>query len=173
MFRLLKPEEIDVRVAQVKQNGVALLLYKDARVDQTILDATVGAMNWKKSYDIIDGQLFCTISIWDDEKKQWVSKQDVGVESNTEAEKGRASDAQKRAAFAWGIGRELYSAPFIWIPAEGANINGNKCYDKFRVKDIRYDSLGRNITALIIENVTMGKNVYKYDTRKKEEKKDV
>lgn len=173
MFRLLKPEEIDVRVAQVKQNGVALLLYKDARVDQTILDATVGAMNWKKSYDIIDGQLFCTISIWDDEKKQWVSKQDVGVESNTEAEKGRASDAQKRAAFAWGIGRELYSAPFIWIPAEGANIKANKCYDKFRVKDIRYDD-NRNISALIIENVTMGKNVYMYETRKKkEEKKDV
>lgn len=170
MFRLLKPEEIDVRVAQVKQNGVVVLLYKDARVDQTILDATVGAMNWKKSYDIIDGQLFCTISIWDDEKKQWVSKQDVGVESNTEAEKGRASDAQKRAAFAWGIGRELYSAPFIWIPEEGANIKGNKCYDKFRVKDIRYDSLGRNITALIIENVTMGKSVYMYDKRKKGEK---
>lgn len=173
MFRLLKPEEIDVRVAQVKQNGVALLLYKDARVDQTILDATVGAMNWKKSYDIIDGQLFCTISIWDDEKKQWVSKQDVGVESNTEAEKGRASDAQKRAAFAWGIGRELYSAPFIWIPAEGVNITNGKCYDKFRVKDIRYDG-SRNISALIIENVTMGKNVYMYETRKKkEEKKDV
>lgn len=173
MFRLLKPEEIDVRVAQVKQNGVVVLLYKDARVDQTILDATVGAMNWKKSYDIIDGQLFCTISIWDDEKKQWVSKQDVGVESNTEAEKGRASDAQKRAAFAWGIGRELYSAPFIWIPAEGANIKANKCYDKFRVKDIRYDG-SRNISALIIENVTMGKNVYMYETRKKkEEKKDV
>lgn len=173
MFRLLKPEEIDVRVAQVKQNGVVVLLYKDARVDQTILDETVGAMNWKKSYDIIDGQLFCTISIWDDEKKQWVSKQDVGVESNTEAEKGRASDAQKRAAFAWGIGRELYSAPFIWIPAEGANIKANKCYDKFRVKDIRYDG-NRNISALIIENVTMGKNVYMYETRKKkEEKKDV
>lgn len=170
MFRLLKPEEIDVRVAQVKQNGVVVLLYKDARVDQTILDATVGAMNWKKSYDVIDGQLFCTISIWDDEKKQWISKQDVGVESNTEAEKGRASDAQKRAAFAWGIGRELYSAPFIWIPEEGANIKGNKCYDKFRVKDIRYDSLGRNITALIIENVTMGKSVYMYDKRKKGEK---
>lgn len=169
MFRLLKPEEIDVRVAQVKQNGVALLLYKDARVDQTILDATVGAMNWKKSYDIIDGQLFCTISIWDDEKKQWVSKQDVGVESNTEAEKGRASDAQKRAAFAWGIGRELYSAPFIWIPIDGANIKSGKCYDKFRVKDIRYDG-SRNISALIIENVTTGKNVYMYDARKKGEK---
>lgn len=169
MFRLLKPEEIDVRVAQVKQNGVALLLYKDARVDQTILDATVGAMNWKKSYDIIDGQLFCTISIWDDEKKQWVSKQDVGVESNTEAEKGRASDAQKRAAFAWGIGRELYSAPFIWIPIDGVNIKGNKCYDKFRVKDIRYDE-NRNISALIIENVTMGKGVYIYDARKGEKK---
>lgn len=169
MFRLLKPEEIDVRVAQVKQNGVVVLLYKDARVDQTILDETVGAMNWKKSYDIIDGQLFCTISIWDDEKKQWVSKQDVGVESNTEAEKGRASDAQKRAAFAWGIGRELYSAPFIWIPAEGVNIKANKCYDKFRVKDIRYDD-NRNISALIIENVTMGKSVYMYDARKKGEK---
>lgn len=172
MFRLLKAEEIDVRVAQVKQNGVVVLLYKDARVDQTILDETVGAMNWKKSYDIIDGQLFCTISIWDKEKGQWVSKQDVGVESNTEAEKGRASDSQKRAAFAWGIGRELYSAPFIWIPIDGANIKNNKCYDKFRVKDIRYDD-NRNISALIIENVTMGKGVYVYDTRVRGEKKSV
>ena len=118
MFRKLRADEIEIRVGSVMKDGATLLLYKNARVDMDILDETVGAMNWQKHYDLIDGQLFCTIEIWDNEKKQWISKQDVGVESNTEAEKGRASDAQKRAAVAAGIGRELYTAPRIKIKCE-------------------------------------------------------
>ena len=112
-FRTLTADEIEVRVGTVSKGKVSLLLYKDARCDMAILDETVGPLNWQKSYQLIDGQLFCTIDIWDEDKKQWISKQDVGVESNTEAEKGRASDAQKRAAVAAGIGRELYTAPRI------------------------------------------------------------
>lgn len=149
-FRYLRADEVDCKVKMVKQNGVMLLLYKDARCDQNILDETVGPMNWQKSYQLIDGQLFCTLQIWDTEKQMWISKQDVGIESATEAEKGRASDAQKRAAFAFGIGRELYTAPFIWIPADKCNISGNKCYDKFVCTHM--EVVDGTITALAISN---------------------
>ena len=115
MFRTLKASEIDCRISQIASNWLTLLLYKDARVDMDILDETLGVMNWKKDYQLIDGQLFCTISIWDKDKEQWISKQDVGVESFSQEEKGRASDAQKRSAFCFGIGRELYTAPSIFI----------------------------------------------------------
>lgn len=120
MFRPLTADEVECRVAQVgkKQNGgvyASFLIYKDARVDQKLLDEVVGPKNWKNDYSFINGSLYCTISIWDDEKKEWISKQNVGTESNTEKEKGQASDAFKRAGFNWGIGRELYSSPKIFI----------------------------------------------------------
>ena len=164
-FRRLRADEIDCRAQSVKKNGLVLLLYKDARCDMNILDEKVGVMNWKKSYQLIDGQLFCTLEIWDDDKKQWIGKQDVGVESNTEAEKGRASDAQKRAAFAFGIGRELYTAPFIWIKSSDCEIidKGRDkfvCYDSFSVESIGYDDFG-NINSLVIKNNRTNRVVYK------------
>lgn len=158
-YRLLRATEIDCRVSRATAKGLWLLLYKDARCDQNILDETVGPLNWQKSYQLIDGQLFCTISVWDEAKQQWISKQDVGVESNTEAEKGRASDAQKRAAFAHGIGRELYSAPDIWVPASKCNLTakgqGYTCYDRFKVTYISYDDES-NINGLQIVNASNG-----------------
>ena len=114
-FRLLKADEIDCRVGSVTDKGVSLLLYKDARVDIRLLDEVVGTMNWKREHEIINGNLYCTVSIYNEATQQWVSKQDVGVESNTEKEKGQASDAFKRACFNWGIGRELYTSPFVWV----------------------------------------------------------
>ena len=155
-FRPVRADEIECRVGAVGKtsNGFSLLLYKDARTDMNILDETVGAMNWKKSYALIDGQLFCTIEIWDDEKKQWIGKQDVGIESNTEAEKGRASDAQKRSGFAWGIGRELYTAPFIWIT------DGDPKRDKFVVDTITI--VEKKITSLTIKNAKTGDIVYTF-----------
>lgn len=114
-FRTLRADEIDCRVGTVTDRGCSLLMYKDARVDMRLLDEVVGATNWKREHELINGNLFCTVSIWDGEKKEWVSKQDVGVESNTEKEKGQASDAFKRACVNWGIGRELYTCPFVWI----------------------------------------------------------
>lgn len=166
MFRLLRADEIECRVQSVKPQGLVLLLYKDARCDMNILDETVGVMNWKKHYDLIDGQLFCTLEIWDDEKKQWIGKQDVGVESNTEAEKGRASDAQKRSAFAFGIGRELYSAPFIWISSQDCRIKDGRCYDRFVVSHIAYDK-SRRISELEIVNTSISRVVYKMMPRPK------
>ena len=145
-FRKLRECEIDVRVQSALQNGVILLLYKDARCDMNILDETVGPTNWTRSHQVIDGKLYCTVSLYDEVKQQWVSKQDVGTESNTEKEKGQASDSFKRACFNWGLGRELYTAPFIWVPADKCNIKQDKgkfkCNDKFRVEKISYDSDG-------------------------------
>lgn len=171
-FRTLRADEIECRVQSIKQKGLILLLYKDARCDMNILDETVGETNWQKHYDLIDGQLFCTIEIWDGEKMLWIGKQDVGVESNTEAEKGRASDAQKRAAFAWGIGRELYTSPFIWIKAGDYELKDGKCKDRFRVKTIGYDE-NRKINRLEIVNETTNRVVFrmgqKVDVQKAED----
>lgn len=155
-FRKLKASEIDARVSTVTEKGCSLLLYKDARVDQNILDETVGCLNWKRSHQLIGDRLYCTVEIWDDEKKQWISKQDVGTESYTEKEKGQASDSFKRACFNLGIGRELYTAPFTWISSGKVTItekNGKPTtYDRFIVDSIGYDSEG-NINRLIIRNI--------------------
>ena len=153
MFRDLKAEEIECRVAQAKPNGVSLLLYKDARCDQSILDETVGPMNWQRHHSRDNAN--CIVSIWDEQKKQWIEKEDTGTESNTEAQKGLASDSFKRACFNWGIGRELYTAPFIWIKAEdcpGLKVEGQKakCFDTFEVEKIVIE--GKKIVAISIKN---------------------
>lgn len=157
-FRALKASEIDCRIQSIGQNktgavGTTILLYKDARVDMNILDETVGAMNWQRGHSVIDGNLYCTISIWDEEKEQWIAKSDVGTESNTEKEKGQASDSFKRAGFNWGIGRELYSAPFVYIQLDKSEYkerNGKLTSNaKFKVKDIGYDE-SRNIVRLVV-----------------------
>ena len=117
-IRLLEASEIECRVGSIGKNGFSLLLYKDARVDQKILDECFSPCGWKRTHQEIGGNLYCTVEVWDAEKQQWIAKQDVGTESYTEKEKGQASDSFKRACVNWGIGRELYSAPFIWIPVE-------------------------------------------------------
>ena len=164
MFRDLKAEEIDVRIAQVKNDGLSLLLYKDARVDQDILDETVGPMNWGRDHKELKGNIYCGISIWDDTKKQWVTKWDCGKESFSDAEKGEASDSFKRAGFNWGIGRELYTSPFIWVKAGDYNVsdkNGKKtCNDKFIVEKIKI--VNKKIVGLSIRNEKNGKRVFKY-----------
>lgn len=158
MFRDLRADEIECRVAQAKENGVSLLLYKDARCDQNILDETVGPMNWQRCHSRENAN--CTVSIWDASKEQWIGKEDTGKESNTEAEKGLASDSFKRACFNWGIGRELYTAPFIWIKADSCTAlkqNGQKwqCFDSFEVAKIVIES--KRIMAIAIRNTKTGK----------------
>ena len=156
-IRPLMSAEIECRVGSMKSDGTgcSLLLYKDARVDMRILDEVFGPMNWKRSHDVVNGNLFCTISIWDSEKKEWVAKQDVGTESYTEKEKGQASDAFKRAGFNWGIGRELYTGPFIWIQLDKSEVyqkNGSYYPNiKFSVKDIDYNEQ-KEIKMLVIQD---------------------
>lgn len=173
-FRKLKADEIECRVATVTKTGCSVLLYKDARVDQKLLDETVGALNWKRSHQLIGDRLYCTVEVWDAEKAQWISKQDVGTESYTEKEKGQASDSFKRACFNFGIGRELYTAPFIWIGAEKTNIeekNGKyTTRDRFKVDDIGYDTDG-NICKLTISNSRTHSVVYSLGDADTEEEK--
>lgn len=159
MQRLLKPKEISCRVQTIAESGLSLLLYVTSRAGQTLLDEKYGPLGWQDNYKVIDGDLYCTISAWDEEKKQWVSKEDVGTASYTAKEKGRASDAFKRACVKHGIARELYSAPFIWIPASQCNIKTTKdnkytTKDKFFVNDITYNAAGE-IDSLEIVNQTM------------------
>ena len=151
-FRDLTAEDIEVRVQSAKANGVVLLLYKNARVDMNILDETVGAENWQRKHYECKGNLFCSVGIDVTDSNTWVWKDDCGTESNTEAQKGEASDSFKRACFNWGIGRELYTSPFIWIPADKCNIQNNKCYDKFEVEKIKIEN--KKIVGLAIVNLT-------------------
>lgn len=168
-FRDLYASEIDCRVQQIKNNGLSLLLYKDARCDMNILDETVGAMNWKREHTRNNAN--CIVSIWDKEKQQWISKEDTGTESNTEAEKGLASDSFKRACVNWGIGRELYTAPFIWIPKEKCNIEtktrNNKeylvCNDKFVVSEIVIED--KKIKSVTIQNEKTEDVVYSWPNK--------
>lgn len=123
-MRPLRADEIEVRVGQVYEKGVTMLLYKNARTDMQVLDETYGAMNWQKDYKEIKGNLYCGVGVYDPDKKEWVWKWDCGTESNTEKEKGEASDAMKRSSVNWQIGRELYTAPFIWLPVATDNVGG-------------------------------------------------
>ena len=154
-IRLLRADEIECRVGMISEKGLSLLLYKDARVDMKILDEVYGPLNWQRKHEMIGGNLYCTVSIWDKEKQQWISKMDVGTKSNTEQEKGEASDSFKRACFSHGIGRELYTAPFIWIGAEKVSIKRKNdrytTYDKFKISSISYNE-NREITGISIIN---------------------
>ena len=152
-FRLLRPDEIECRVQKCSEKGVSLLLYKTARTDADLLDETVGAENWENDFKLVDGVLYGGLGV--DYGKGLVWKWDAGTESNTEAEKGRASDAFKRAGFKHGIGRELYSAPFVWVSASDCRkLKQDQkgrwvCNDNFVVSHISYDEQER-IQALVI-----------------------
>ena len=156
---LLTAQDVECRVQQITENqngyGAILLLYKDARVDMKILDSVYGAMNWQRKHTVINGQLFCSVLIWDESKNQWIEKQDVGTESATEAEKGRASDSFKRACFNVGIGRELYNAPFIYIKLDAAEVRKNSkgkptTYTRFKVTEMEYNREKECFTKLVI-----------------------
>lgn len=161
-FRTLRADEIEVRVAQVSEKGAQLLLYKDARCDMAILDETVGPMGWQRIHSRENAN--CTVLLYDVDKKEWIGKEDTGTESNTEAAKGLASDSFKRSCVNWGIGRELYTSPFIWVPADRLKLTTGtsgkpRTFDRFAVEKIVYDDR-RAICALAIRNVTSGKRAF-------------
>lgn len=165
-IRCLKPEEIEIRVQQITEKGAQLLLYKDSRCDKRILDETFGIDGWKNKYEEIKGNLFCTISIWDELKKQWVDKCDCGTESFSEKEKGEASDAFKRAGFNVGIGRELYTRIFYFasVPTKkndkGKYDLANK-YEKFTVAEISINEETEKIEKIKIAD-SKGNIVFSY-----------
>ena len=162
-FPLMSPADIECRANTVREDGVNILLYKNARVDMRILDATVGVFDWQRQHQELKGVIYCGVSIRNPETGEWLTKWDAGKESRTEAEKGEASDSFKRACFNWGLGRELYTAPFIWInlaPGETyRERNSDKIFlsqkIKFAVADIKYNE-NREISYLkIVDNKGM------------------
>ena len=167
-FRVLKPEEIEVKVKQVTEKGAVALIYKTSRVDMDILDETVGAENWQSEYQEIKGNLYCGIGIKDETTQDWVWKWDCGIESRSDGDgnekKGEASDAFKRAGVQWGIGRELYTAPFIFLPLETvSNGKGYKLknpFSRFDVKEIEYTE-SRKISKITIVD-ERGREVFQY-----------
>lgn len=138
LSRPLDISNVDFRIQSINKGGYATILaYKDARVDMQRLDEVCGPLNWKRQH-ARDNQN-CIVSIWCNEKKEWISKEDTGAESFTEKEKGLASDSFKRACFNWGIGRELYDYPLIRVKlnADEFSVEGNKVKQTWnlRLKD--------------------------------------
>lgn len=169
-FRDLRLDEVEVRINKINEYGCSLLLYKDARCDMNMLDESVGPMNWKREHTRDNAN--CIVSIWDETKNQWISKEDTGKESNAEKEKGQASDSFKRACVNWGIGRELYTAPDIWISAGNVTLkdgnNGKKTtYDRFSV--VEFEVEDKKIVKLAIRNDTLKKIVYTMNSKIKQE----
>lgn len=159
-FPLLEAKDIEVKVKQVSAKGAIALLYKTARVDMACLDDVVGAECWEDDYKEIGGVLYCGIGIHTDKGVRW--KWSNGVESRSDGDgnekKGEASDAFKRAGFMWGIGRELYTAPFIFLNVEteqdgndGKKYKLKDRFSTFSVKSITYDK-DDTIDKVVIEN---------------------
>lgn len=171
-FRKLTADEIDCRVGTISDKGFSLLLYKDARCDQRILDETVGAFNWQRDHKEVKGNMFCGVGIHildldEGFQSQWVWKWDCGVESNTEKEKGEASDSFKRACFNWGIGRELYTAPFIWVNGNTTkNAKGNFVPTYKSIKVVRLEYNEDHISALTISGD--GEVIFEWGTKKQQ-----
>jgi len=183
-FRLLNPDEIDVKVGTIGNGYYTLLLYKNARVDMAILDETVGAENWQRDHKEVKGNLYCGIGInvpfmktepviepngnkMGDKiigmQDRWVWKWDCGVESQFgDKEKGEASDSFKRAGFNWGIGRELYTSPKIYVNCETTKIDDKhfkiknaedvRRSNSFRVKEIEYNEKREIVKLVIVDN---------------------
>ena len=151
-FRTLRADEIECRVSKVGPGYVTCLLYKTARTDMDLLDETVGSLNWQVDYEEIHGNLFCTISIYDEQRDRWIKKSNCGIESRPDdgnEKKGEASDAMKRAGFCWGIGRELYTSPSIFIRTQTSDKDGKKINHYYDVAEIGYDN-ARRISKLVL-----------------------
>ena len=146
-IRPLTADEVEVRIGTVGEKGVTFLLYKNARTDMQVLDEVFGTWNWQRDHKDVKGNMYCGIGIWDEKKQCWVWKWDCGTESNTEKEKGEASDSFKRAGTNWGIGRELYDSPLIWLPAATVKKNNGYGYELANKREM----YGIYVSDLVVE----------------------
>ena len=183
-FRDLRPEEIEVRVGSMikdyatkEDKGFQLLLYKTARVDANILDDTVGVYNWQKRFYQVKNTMVCSIGLYNEERKEWIWKDDGGDDDfTTEQVKAELSDSFKRAGFAIGIGRKLYTASKIYMVVDITKTNTPKSH--YQVKEIEYDDT--SITKLVVINkktrevvISYGSNEKVSKTSEKAPKKDI
>lgn len=144
-WKTLNPEDIEVRVATVKNGKATMLLYQDSRCTMKALDEQFGSFGWSIDYEVIGEQIYGKLSIYDDERGVWVSKMDTGDKSNISEDKGQSSDILKRCAVRWGFARELYTVPKIIMDDDGYGNSG------YKVSHIEYDE-NRNIISLQIVN---------------------
>lgn len=157
-WELMRPQDIEVRPAVVKDGKATLLLYQDSRNTMDALDRNFGEFGWKMEYKDVAGQIYGRLSIQNPSTGEWCYKEDTGDESNISAQKGQSSDILKRCAVRFGYGRELYSAPRIVVPDDGYNCSG------YKVSSIVYND-NREIIELHIVN-RFGKPVFDWDYNK-------
>lgn len=174
----LTKDDIEVRVKRVTEaNGkvyATLVLYKNARIDMNILDKVFGTFGWMRRHEVLDGKLFCTISVWSQTRQMWIHKQDVGIsENDIQSQKTEASDSFKRACVNLGIGRELYTAPNIittlnstefYVKGQGGKITCKSTL-KFSVGHIAYDDNGRISELVIVDKKGNIRFRYKKETK--------
>lgn len=155
-FRNPRADEIEIRVQSAKNGKTKCLCYIDSRAAVSLLNETIGAFNWQTDFKEVNGLTICQLSIWDEDKKQWIMKSDTGSESNIEASKGLISDAYKRCLARWGF-TVLYTAPEIVLPYEDK-------FAKLTVTEVCYDSeyADGNMTRLILVDKN-NKEVFKWD----------
>lgn len=153
-WELMRPQDIEIRPAMVKDGKATLLLYQNSRNTMDALDRNFGEFGWQITYKDVGGQIYGCLSIYDLERGVWISKEDTGEESNISAQKGQSSDILKRCAVRFGYGRELYTAPRILVEDDKYGNTG------YKVTDIQYNE-NREIISLSIAN-RFGKNVFNW-----------
>lgn len=167
-FKALRPEQIEVRPTDTATRGKAtLLLYIDSRSAVDILNDSFGAYDWQMEYKAVGDQIYGRLSIWDEDKKMWIAKEDTGSESNIEGGKGQSSDILKRCLARLGCDY-LYHTPKVKIDCpdnyyfkfykDGREVE--KMNMSFQVKEIEWDE-NKNCKKLIIAD-KWGKVVYEY-----------
>lgn len=178
LSRPLDISDVDFRVQSINKGGYATILaYKDARVDMNRLDEVLTPIGWQRDYKYIDGNLFCGVGIFDDDRDQWVWKWDVGTESMSDKEKGKASDSFKRACFNLGIGRELYSYPLITVKLNENEftLDGGRAKQTFNLKIKEWtwytEFSGKTITFIAAKDQN-GVVRFKWGTLKEKKKVD-
>lgn len=166
-FRDLTEDEIELRVGSTNDSGFQLLLYKNARIDMQLLDEVVGVGNWQREHYILGNDIYCKVGIYNEELKQWVWRADAGSSGTIEEEKSKASDSFKRACVNFGLGRCLYSAPFVWIVSKDKDgvMTGETKKERYYVDEIGYTD--HKITKLVIKNEKTKKVVFSMGSSQK------
>lgn len=148
--RKLTTSEIEVKPCTIAKDKswVQILLYKTSRVDMQILTEMYG-QRWKSEYNIVGDSLFCTISVYDQELGEWISRSDCGEkDAGISEDKSWATSAFKRAATQFGIGIELYNTPRIRLTANEKWFWDGKLTMTFSVSAIEWD--GDTLKSLVI-----------------------
>ena len=159
--RKLTASEIEVKPCTIAKDKswVQILLYKTSRVDMQILTEMYG-QRWKSEYNMVGDSLFCTISVYDQELGEWISRSDCGEkDAGISEDKSWATSAFKRAATQFGIGMELYTTPRIRLTANEKWFWDGKLTMSFAVKTIEWD--GDTLKSLVIVD-RFGNVVYSY-----------